>query len=125
MPRSRLAESPGVTIPDNSPIGIERSLTVAKDGKLDNIKVELDITHTYIDDLIVELTAPDNTPVLLHNRTGGSADNIIKTYTLFNSASLQSLRGHAIQGNWKLKVSDHAGADQGKLNRWALQLTAL
>ena len=31
-------------------------------------------------------------------------------------------RGVSINGDWKLKVSDHAGADQGKLNRWALQL---
>ena len=120
-----VAENPGVIIPDNSPAGIERSLAVAKTGQLDSISVEIDITHTYIGDLIVELTAPDNTAVLLHNRLGGSADNIIKTYTLLNTSSLQALRGHAIQGNWSLKVSDRAGADQGKLNRWALKLTAM
>lgn len=120
-----VTESPGVIIPDNSPAGIERSLAVVKAGQLDSINVEIDITHTYIGDLIVELMAPDNTAVLLHNRTGGSADNIIKTYTLLNTSSLQALRGHGIQGNWRLKVSDRADVDQGKLNRWALQLTAM
>lgn len=120
-----VTESPGVIIPDNSAAGIERSLAVAKAGQLDSVNVEIDITHTYIGDLIVELIAPDNTSVLLHNRTGGSADNLIKTYTLSNTASLQTLRGHAIQGNWKLKVSDRASKDQGKLNRWALQLTTI
>lgn len=120
-----VVESPGVTIPDDSFAGIERSLVVVKAGKLDRISVEIDITHTYIGDLVIELIAPDNTAVLLHNRTGGSADNIIKTYTLLNMASLQSLRGHEIQGSWKLKVSDRAGSDQGKLNRWALQLVAV
>lgn len=120
-----VVESPGVTIPDDSFAGIERSLAVVKAGKLDRISVEIDITHTYIGDLVIELIAPDNTAVLLHNRIGGSADNIIKTYTLLNMASLQSLRGHEIQGSWKLKVSDRAGSDQGKLNRWALQLVAV
>ena len=120
-----VAENPGVIIPDNTPAGIERSLAVAKTGELDSISVDIDITHTYIGDLMVELIAPDNTAVLLHNRTGGTTNNIIKTYTLANTSGLQTLRGHAIQGNWKLKVSDREGADQGKLNRWALKLTAM
>lgn len=116
-------ESPGVLIPDNLQGGIERSLTVSETGRLDSINVELDITHTYIGDLVVELISPDNTSVLLHNRLGGSVDNIIKTYTMTNTSSLQNLRGDSISGDWKLHVSDHEGADQGKLNRWALKLT--
>lgn len=120
-----VAESPGVTIPDNSSVGIERSLVVANTGQLDSISVEIDITHTYIGDLLLELIAPDNTKMLLHNRTGGLADNIIKTYTMANTSTLQSLRGHEIKGDWKLKVSDHAEADQGKLNRWALRMTTI
>ena len=118
-----IEESPGVIIPDNVQGGIERVLTVSDTGQLDNIVVELDITHTYIGDLVVELISPDNTLVLLHNRSGGSANNIIKTYTMMNTSSLQNLRGDSIAGDWRLHVSDHAGLDQGKLNRWALQLT--
>ena len=116
-------ESPGVIIPDNVRGGIERSLTVADSGQIDNIVVELDITHTYIGDLVVELISPDDTLVLLHNRSGGSANNIIKTYTMTNTSNLQNLRGDSTGGDWRLHVSDHAGLDQGKLNRWALQLT--
>ncbi len=117
-----LEESPGVTIPDNVQQGIERSLTVAQAGQLDGIAVELDITHTYIGDLVVELLSPANTAVVLHNRTGGSAHNIIRTHTFNNTTALQAIRGESIQGDWKLKVSDHAGADQGKLNHWSLTL---
>jgi len=120
-----VSESPGVIIPDNSPTGIERSLAVAKPGTIDSIGVSVDITHTFIGDLVVELIAPDNSSVLLHNRTGSSEDNIIRTYTLLNTSSLQSLRGRVLQGNWRLKVTDRAGADQGKLNRWELQFTSL
>lgn len=116
-------ESPGVIIPDNARGGIERVLTVSDTGQLDSIVIELDITHTYIGDLVVELISPDNTSILLHNRSGGSANNIIKTYTMMNTTNLQNLRGDSITGDWRLHVSDHAGLDQGKLSRWALQLT--
>jgi subtilisin-like proprotein convertase family protein len=115
-------ESPGVIIPDNMQGGIERSLLVSGTGQLDSIVVELDITHTYIGDLVVELVSPDNTAVRLHERSGGSADNIIKTYNMTNTSGLQGLRGVAVSGDWRLKVADHAGMDQGKLNRWALTL---
>jgi len=116
-------ESPGVIIPDDNRDGIERTLTVSSTGSLDDIIVELDISHTYISDLIVQLTAPDNTSVLLHNRTGGSSDNIIKEYSLLNTNALQNLRGVSIKGDWTLRVSDHAGFDQGKLNHWALLIS--
>lgn len=119
---THVEESPGIIIPDNTIGGIERSLNVADGGQLDRIQVEIDITHTYIGDLLVELVSPSNTRVLLHNRTGGSANNIIKTYTGVNTPNLQVLRGEPINGLWKFCVSDRAGADQGKLNRWALKL---
>jgi subtilisin-like proprotein convertase family protein len=115
-------EAPGMIIPDNIPGGISRSLNVANSGHIDDIQAELDITHTYIGDLRVELVSPSDTHVLLHNRTGGSANNIIKTYTGENTPHLQILRGETINGLWRLNVSDRAGADQGKLNRWALKL---
>ncbi len=118
-------DSPGIGIPDNLDAGIERTLTVSKTGLLDSIDVELDITHTYIGDLVVELISPNSTSALLHNRTGGSANNIIKTYSLINTSALQVFVGETIKGAWKLKVSDHAGVDQGKLNRWALKIVSM
>ena len=118
-------ESPGVIIPDNVQGGIERALTVSETGQLDSVVVKLDITHTYIGDLVVDLVSPDNTSVLLHNRSGGSVNNIIKTYTMMNTSGLQNLRGDSIGGDWKLHVSDHEGADQGKLNHWALKLVPM
>ncbi|MEE8528771.1 MAG: proprotein convertase P-domain-containing protein [Gammaproteobacteria bacterium] len=116
-------DTPGVIIPDNTQGGIERSLTVAGSGLLQNIEVEVDISHTFIGDLVIELVSPNDTSVLLHNRTGGLADNIIRTYTAGNTSGLQALQGETIGGTWKLRVSDHASQDQGKLNRWALKLT--
>lgn len=109
--------------PDNMQSGIERTLNVSDTGQLDDIGIDLDITHSYISDLIVELVTPENTSVFLHNRSGRTANNIIKTFTLPNTSILQGLRGETISGDWKLRVSDHARIDQGKLDRWALHLT--
>lgn len=115
----------GIIIPDDDSGGIERILDVTQDGQLQSMEMELDITHPYIGDLVVELVSPGNTTIFLHNRIGGSADNIIKTYTESNTSSLQTLRGEPINGSWKLKVSDRAAWDQGKLNRWALKLVLI
>jgi subtilisin-like proprotein convertase family protein len=119
-----LEESPGVTIPDNTPAGIERKLTTTNTGTIREVKIEIDITHTYISDLIVNLVSPAGTTITLHNLSGGDADNIIKTYQASNLPALASLQGQPIQGDWKLKVSDVAGQDVGKLNKWTLRIIA-
>jgi subtilisin-like proprotein convertase family protein/subtilisin family serine protease len=123
QPSIFLEDSPGVIIPDNIATGIERILSVSQSGNLEDLKVIIDITHTFIGDLIVELTSPDGTAVLLHNRSGGASHNIIREYSFLDTGKLQDFRGVPVHGDWKLKVSDRAGADQGKLNRWALRLT--
>jgi len=71
----------------------------------------------------VNLVSPGGSVIGLHSRTEGSADNIIKTYNLSNTTSLVALKGEPTQGNWKLKVSDVAGLDVGKLNRWSIKIT--
>ena len=117
-----LEDSPGVNIPDNDPNGIERTLGTNASGQVKGLSVSVDITHTFIGDLVVTLISPAGTSVDLHQRTGGSADNIIRTYTPESVPGLEALLDKPIQGNWKLKVADLAGRDVGKLNRWSLKI---
>ncbi|MFD5319816.1 S8 family serine peptidase [Streptomyces sp. NPDC127098] len=77
-------------------------------------QAEVHIVHTYIGDLTVDLIQPDGTVRNLHNRSGGSADNIDSTWTFSGS-------GVAADGTWTLRITDGAGADQGYLSSWALQ----
>ena len=51
-----------------------------------NATVDLHIKHTYIGDLLVTLIAPDSSTYPLHNRAGGSADDVDHTYTVNLSA---------------------------------------
>jgi subtilisin-like proprotein convertase family protein len=117
-----LEEAPGATIPDNKEPGIERTLTAPSAGRIKDVEVVVEITHTFVGDLLVELVSPTGTIIRLHDRTGGSADNLLKTYTRTTTPRLQDLHGQIIQGAWRLKVSDKVARDVGKLNRWALKI---
>ena len=108
-----------VAIPDNDAAGIESVINVPQTGVVFGTDVGVNITHTWRGDLIVKLRSPEGTEHMLHNRTGGSADDLIQNWqvTSFNDESMQ--------GNWTLVVSDNAGLDTGTLNSWTLTLSAL
>ncbi|MFE5809509.1 S8 family serine peptidase [Streptomyces sp. NPDC056491] len=95
----------------------ESSITVS--GVVGNapsaLKVPIDIKHTYIGDLKVDLVAPDGSVYTLHNRANGADDNIIRTFTVNASAET------APNGVWKLRVNDNSAGDTGKIDSWALQ----
>ncbi|MFH8577675.1 S8 family peptidase [Streptomyces zaomyceticus] len=79
------------------------------------LQVPVNIVHTYIGDLQVQLIAPDGSAYTLKGfGTGGSADNINTTYTVNASSEVAN-------GTWKLRVTDNASIDTGKIDSWALQ----
>jgi len=102
-------------IPDATSAGIDSPITVsgASGNASSQTQVQVDITHTWIGDLIVALVAPDGSRYVLHNRTGGSTDNINATYTV-------DLSSEPKNGTWRLNVSDNAGSDTGTLNGWSI-----
>ncbi len=114
--------APALAIPDNNTTGITSTINVAATGTVADLRVLVNITHTYKGDLEVSLIGPDGTTVLLHNRTGSSTDNIITVYPDLTAPaqSLSAFTGKAIAGAWKLKVRDLAAADTGKLNSWEI-----
>lgn len=120
----RAETSPGLAIPDNKPAGVTSTLAIADSGMLQAAKIGVNITHTYIGDLRVELVPPSGRGVLLHDRTGGGAHDVITTFDTTSNSALAVLIGQPIRGEWVLKVSDNAGLDVGRLNQWRLELTA-
>ncbi|MEU2117455.1 S8 family serine peptidase [Streptomyces sp. NPDC016459] len=77
------------------------------------LKVGVDIKHTYIGDLKVDLVAPDGSVYTVHNRTGSGTDNIVQTFTVNASAEVAN-------GVWKLRVNDNASQDTGTIAAWNL-----
>ena len=109
-----------VSIPNGGvPLG---RILVKNIAEISDVQVAVDITHTYIGDLILTLTSPSGTAVTLHNRSGGSTEDIVGTYGLDLSPAepLSVLNGEGAGGTWELKVSDLAGSDTGTVNAWSL-----
>lgn len=73
----------------------------------------MNIVHTYIGDLKVDLVAPDGSVYTLHNRAGGSTANINQQYSVNASSEVAN-------GTWKLRVNDNAGGDTGFIDSWSL-----
>jgi len=102
-----------VSIPDNNSTGVTSNIDVSRTGDSGTIEVAVDIKHTYIGDLIVEVILPNGAKATLHNRSGGSANDILQTYTLNTGTN-------PANGTWKLKVRDLAGLDTGFIDAWSV-----
>ena len=105
--------STNLAIPDLQTVS--DTITVSDSGTATSVSVAVDITHTYIGDLKIDLIAPDGTTKILHNRSDGSDDDIVKTYT-------PNFDGVSIAGVWTLRINDNYNADPGVLNSWTLTI---
>ncbi|MFD5318493.1 proprotein convertase P-domain-containing protein [Streptomyces sp. NPDC127098] len=72
-----------------------------------SLGVDIDLDHTYLNDLDIELVSPDGTTFDLEPYDEPHE------YTLDASAA-------TADGTWTLRVEDTASADQGTLNSWSL-----
>lgn len=124
------------TISDNTTI--TSVINISDVGRVADLDLALDITHTYTADLSVFLIAPNGTRIELFQGVGGSGDNFTATY-LDDEAAQSISQGAApftgsfrpvgsfaeldelgITGTWTLEISDNAGGDVGTLNAWSL-----
>jgi len=69
--------NPMASIPDNTTAGISSTIIIAQSGTVAQIKVNVDIQHTYIGDLWVTLISPAGRSTVLHPQLGGSTDNLV------------------------------------------------
>jgi extracellular elastinolytic metalloproteinase len=121
-PAVRGTSRPALRIPDNDQRGVTDTIAFAQAGNVAALNVALDLTHTFVGDLRVQLTAPSGQAAILHDREGGSQDNLILTLDSGDNGKLAGLLGQGIAGEWKLNVADLAGQDVGKLNTWSLEI---
>lgn len=109
------------TAEPNLPIGDLQTVTSTVDVpeaiNLQSATVEVDIPHTWQGDLQVTLVAPSGKEVVLHNRSGGSTDDVKGTFDVS-----EALKGENAKGTWTLRVKDEARLDEGVLKSWALNL---
>ncbi len=116
--------APYRTLPNNDGSSISSVVTISGTGATvsADFNIDVNISHTYIGDLIVYILSPQGTNVMLHARTGGTTDNLVGNYphTLTPSGSLATLIGQPLDGNWTLVVRDAGGGGTGTFNYWAM-----
>ena len=151
--------TPVVAIPDNPAPGVSAFITLPNIGTIADLDFRFDGTacsaaigsttvgldHTFVGDLLIELTSPAATNVVLVNRAGGSGNNFCNT--VFNDdgpfASIQTIiaagnpfsgsflpanvlsafDGQSAAGQWRLRVTDLANVDVGSIRRFSLVVT--
>jgi M6 family metalloprotease-like protein len=116
--------APDKAIPDFPAAGITSAITLAGNGNVQDMKVNVQITHTYIGDLRIELLSPANRRTVLHNRAGGSLHDLNAIYTSAPPSVLGAQIGQPVQGRWVLRITDLARRDVGRLVKWGLEVTA-
>lgn len=117
---------------------ITSTLNVASGVVITDLNVNLNITHTYIQDLTIRLTSPLGTIVNLLVEPCGDNDNMNVTIDDSGSAvicgtgnpslsgvvvpsqALSTFNGQNSTGTWTLTVVDGYSGDGGTLNSWGL-----
>ncbi len=102
-----------VAIGDNTTVNSPISVSGRSGNASASTPVAVNIVHTYKGDLKVDLVAPDGSVYVLHNRSGGSANNINTTYTV-------NLSSEVLNGIWNLRVNDNGADDTGYINSWSV-----
>ncbi len=116
--------SPMVTIPDNQTTGVSSTIRIGASGTVARIVLGVDVQHSYVGDLRVELTSPSGRRAVLHAQIGGSSDNLVTSYDSASPGVLTNMVGQSMLGDWILTVSDRARQDVGQLRSWSLELTS-
>ena len=119
-PEVTVEATPDLQIPDNTPVGVASGVVFPNAGTITQVGVFVDIRHTWIGDFRVTLSSPSGSEVLLHDKSGGSADDLIRSFSSETDAVLAVLKGEPAEGTWRLRVADLVGQDTGTLRRWSL-----
>ncbi len=104
-------------IPDQG--SLSNAITIRRSGNVKDIKVSANITHPYIGDISLKITAPSGKEVVLRSKEGGAADNL---NTTFSGDLLAGLIGESAKGDWTLTATDHATKDNGTLDSWGIEV---
>ncbi len=104
-----------VDIPDNDEQGVTSSISVPGTGAVKSLLVTVNISHTWVSDLVVELHHGTGIATL-HNREGDDTHDINRTFTI------DDFEGVTSSGDWTLVVKDLAKRDTGTINSWSMEM---
>ncbi len=117
---------------------ITGTISVLQDLPIADLDVNLDISHTFLEDLIITLTSPSGTTITLLSKNCGNLNNISAVFddegvelgcsntvpaingTIQPLGFLSSFNGESSLGDWVLEIQDTANGDGGSLDSFSL-----
>jgi len=139
------SQSPGLAISAVGTPTVSDTMPIAGAGSaILSVRLYVEITHTWSDDLDISLTSPAGTVVAISTDNGADLNNVYNG-TLFNPDVTDAVTDHAYvnltaatplgpegafdnflgqdpNGNWVLTVFDDTNTDGGVLVRWDLEI---
>lgn len=129
--------SQDIPISSAGPNTVFSTINIADQGILENLTVDLNITHSYVSDLTINLTSPLGTTVTLLTELCEDSQNINVTFdddadhiscsanpaisgTFSPEGFLSSFEGENLSGTWTLTVIDNWDEDGGSINSFGL-----
>ena len=118
---------------------ITSKIVFFEDLPVADINVTLDLEHTFLADLVINLISPSGTTVALVSSSCGDSRNITATFdddgstfvcatnpaisgTVKPIGTLSSFNGESILGEWTLEIRDNAPSDGGRLKTFLLEV---
>ena len=105
------------------PLASQIRLTADGTVSPDEFEIEVNITHPYRSDVVLELESPSGKRIVLRRQLNDdSGDDVVGIYpgSLRPETSFAELAGEALAGSWFLHVSDRFPSDDGILNSWRI-----
>lgn len=131
----------GGNLPISNTSPATASIIVPTTANVGDVNVRFSALHTYDRDMVISLTSPTGTTVVLSNQRGGSGDNYTNTVfddeaaTAIGSGSppftgsfrpdqsLSVFDDQPMNGTWQLTVVDKATGDSGTLQQFQLDIS--
>jgi gliding motility-associated-like protein len=117
------------------------STTLVTDvSEITDVNVTINVSHTWGDDLLITLTSPEGTEVILSNRNGGNGTQYVNTVfdsdatnpissgsgnftgTFTPDGDLSTLNGEIAAGDWLLTAQDFVSGDTGSIDSWSIEI---
>ena len=133
-----IADGTGTTAPANGP-PLFHTITVPDDGlgTIQSMTINVDVSHTFVGDLLVRITHPDGTTLSnVWSGDCGSEDDFDVTFddtagaivcgsptvgTFVPLEALSIFNGLETEGDWEILIADFFAGDTGQLNDWSLE----
>ncbi|WP_124980039.1 zinc-dependent metalloprotease family protein [Nonlabens xiamenensis] len=112
-------------------------INIPDNDSITGISINVDISHSFIQDLIFEVTDPSSTTVRLWQFNCGNNDDLDVNFeegapnivcasptvgTYQPLGNLNDFVGNDSGGNWTLAIADFFSGDNGTLNDWAVEI---